>query len=211
MKLLDEFLGFAVLTGPLWLILILLPVAFWVAIKVAKRSARTNAKIAIGFGVFAVLILALLADEIVGRIYLSHLCTTQAGAKVYQTIELPMEYWDEQGGPKFLNARGIIVDAVLKDRFKWHSVDEPYVNRFVRIEKNRWLIQDQKTKQDLGEKVTFNRYFGWLNRFSTAPNVAESCRDLWADKYGQDALFQKENSEEKAFLLKIFTQTTSSR
>lgn len=211
MKLLNELLGFAVLTGPLWLILILLPIAIWVAVKAAKRFDRRSAKIAVGLLVFLLLFFVPFADEIAGRIYLNRLCATEAGVKVYKTVELPAEYWDEGGGPKFLNPRGVLVRSVLGDRFEWRTVSEPYINWVIRIDKKRWFLQDNQSKQDLGEKITFVRYFGWLNQFSPAPNVGESCRNLWAAKYGRDDFFQKETSEERDFLLIIITPPASAK
>ena len=163
MDSLKELLGFAVLTGPLWLILILLPVSFWIAVKLAKRFKPRGIRFVGGLSIFLLLIFLPFADEIAGRIYLSHLCATEAGVKVYQTVEIPAEYWDVDGKPKFLNARGVLSKEVLGDRFKWHSVSEPYTNWFIRIDKKRWLLQDGGSKRYLGEKVTFIRYYGWLN------------------------------------------------
>ncbi len=210
MKLINEFLGFAVLTSPLWLIFILLPVSIWIAVKVAKRFKRMSARFAGGAVIFFLVFLAPFADEVVGRMYFNHLCATEAGVKVYQTVELPAEYWDEDGRPRFLNSRGVLIRAVLGDRFEWRSDDEPYINWFIKIDKKRWFLQDNKSKQDLGEKVTFIRYYGWLNQFSLAPNVGESCRNIWSERYGRNVLFRKENSEEINFLLKIFIPPPSS-
>jgi len=209
MDSLKELLGFAVLTGPLWLILILLPVSLLIAVKVAKRFKPRGIRFVGGLSIFLLLIFLPFADEIAGRIYLSHLCATEAGVKVYQTVEIPAEYWSVDGKPKFLNARGVLSKEVLGDRFKWHSVSEPYTNWFIRIDKKRWLLQDSGSKRYLGEKVTFIRYYGWLNQFSPASRVGESCRDVWADKYGQKSLFQKENLEERKLALKIFIPAVS--
>ena len=209
MKSFNELLGFAVLTGPLWLILILLPVSIWIAVKIAKRFKPGGIRFAGGVGVFLLLFFLPFSDEIVGRIYLNHLCATEAGVKVYQTVELPAEYWGVDGKPKFLNARGVLSKEVLGDRFKWHSVSEPSVNWFIKIDKKRWLLRDGKSKRDLGEKVTFIRYYGWLNQFSPASRVGESCRDVWADKYGQKALLHKENLEERKLALEIFIPQVS--
>lgn len=211
MKLLNELLGFAVLTGPLWLILILLAIATWIAVKAAKRFEGRGVQIAVGVLVFLLVFFVPFGDEIAGRIYLGHLCATEAGVKVHQTVELPAEYWDEHGKPKFLNPRGVIVKAALGDRFTWRSVSERYINWFIRIDKEHSFLQDIQSKQDLGEKITFVRYYGWLNQFSPAPNVGESCRNIWAKRFGRDAFFQKENSEERDFLLKIFTSPASSK
>lgn len=204
MKWLNELLGFVVLTSPLWLILVLLPVSIWIAFKIAKRFKQKSAKIAIGVGVFLIVFFVPFADEIAGRIYFNHLCATKAGVKVYQIVELPAKYWDGERRARFINSRGILIKEVFGDRFEWRSIDEPYINLFIKIDRERWLLRDNQSKHDLGEKITFVRYYGWLNRFSPAPNVGESCRDLWAKKYGQDVFFQKENSAEKDFLLKIF-------
>ena len=101
MKFFDPLLGFAVLTGPLWLILILLPVCIWLAIKISKRFKPGVTRIAGGVGIFLLLFALPFGDEIAGRIYLSHLCATEAGVKVYQTVELPAEYWEADGKPIF--------------------------------------------------------------------------------------------------------------
>jgi len=195
MKFLNELLGFAVLTGPLWLILILLPIAIWVAVKVAKRFKRGSAKLGIGLLVFLLVFLAPFGDEIAGSVYLSHLCATEAGTKVYRTVELPAEYWDEQGKPKYLAANGFVDMKLLPNRFGWRNVDEPYVDSAIKIEKWRWQLMDKETQTVLGEKITYMRHFGWINRFSPAPNIGEDCRYLGG---------QKERDQEQKFFGDIF-------
>jgi len=96
-----QLLGFAVLTGPLFLIVLWVPVcigiAFWVGRKVINRSLPF--KITGGLAVFLIILVLPVSDEIAGRIYFNHLCKTEAGVKVYRIIELPAEYWDEDGKP----------------------------------------------------------------------------------------------------------------
>ena len=103
MKLLNELLGFVVLTGPLWLIFITVLLGLVIIVVMAKRFRSGRIRLAVGIGIFSLIFLALFGDEIAGRIYLDYLCTNKAGVKVYQTVELPAEYWDEQGKPKFYN------------------------------------------------------------------------------------------------------------
>ncbi len=205
MDIFNGLLGLAVLTSPLWFILILLPVSIWIAVKIAKHFKRTSARLAGGIGVFLFLLLAPFADEIVGRMYFNHLCTTKVEMNVFRSVELPAEYWGEAGRPRFLSSRGILIRDILGNRFEWRSENKPYISWFIKIDKKNWILQDNETRQDLGEKVTFVRYYGWLNQFSLAPNVGESCRNVWSKKYGKNVMFQKENSEEREFLLKIFT------
>lgn len=99
MSFIDRLLTVAVLTSPLWLIIVVLAIATWVAVMTAKRFVRPGVKGMIGLLVFLGVFFVSFADEIAGRIYLSHLCATEAGVKVYKTVELPAEYWDERGKP----------------------------------------------------------------------------------------------------------------
>ena len=154
MKFLNELLGFAVLTGPLWLILILLPVSIWIAVKVAKRFPRRGAKLTAGVGIFLLLFLLPFGDEIAGRIYLSYLCTTEAGVKVYKTVELPAEYWDEQGRAKFVMANGDLDKTSLGNRFEGRLVSEPYSTSLIKIDRRRWQFKDNNTNELLGEDIT---------------------------------------------------------
>ena len=86
----------------------------------------------------------------------------------------------------------------LPDKFRWDRVSEPYIDSFIRIEKWRSLLVDKETQSVLGERVTYMRHFGWMNRLSPAPNIGETCRDLEAER-GREELFRKEREEEQAF------------
>ena len=91
-----DFMGFIVLTGPLFLIVLWVPVSILISIWASKRFIKKGLplKIALGLIVFTIVLVIPIADEIVGRIYFNHICETDAGFKVYQKIELPAEYWD---------------------------------------------------------------------------------------------------------------------
>ncbi|MCK7498074.1 MAG: hypothetical protein MZW92_50730 [Comamonadaceae bacterium] len=98
MELFNELLGFAVLTGPLWLILLLLAATIWVASKVSRRFTPGRSRLVAGAGIALLVFLLPFADEIAGRIYFNYLCATQAGVKVYQTVELPGSIGMSGGG-----------------------------------------------------------------------------------------------------------------
>ncbi|MDO8703729.1 MAG: hypothetical protein Q7J84_02155 [Sulfuricaulis sp.] len=173
MKFFDTLLGFAVLTGPLWLILILLPVSIWIAVKVAKRFKQRSAKIAGGVGIFLLVFFVPFGDEIAGRIYLSHLCATEAGVKVYQTIELPGEYWEVDGEPKFYNEKNGNFDLTqIGTDFK----TEEYPSMFP-IEKFRFWYLEKQNGGILGEIISFNYMGGWISRnFTLAPGSGATCK-----------------------------------
>lgn len=175
----DALFGFAVLTSPLLLILILLPVCILLAIKIAKRFKPGIARLAGGVGIFLLLFALPFGDEIAGRIYLSYLCATQAGVKVYQTVELPAEYWDEQGRVKFKTFKsdtpGIItLIGITEPIFEESSFTEPYSPLF-RVEKAGFRLREIESKKITGEIVYFMYWGGWMRRNLSPHNSATSC------------------------------------
>jgi len=174
MKFIDTLLGFAVLTGPLWLILLLLPVCVWLAIKLAKRFKPGISRIAGGIGVFLLLFALPFGDEIAGRAYLSYLCATEAGVKVYQTVELPAEYWDEKGRPKFIKGIGGF-DTAMLSKYDVEYTTEQYPS-FFRIEKFRFKYVEKENGKILGEGTDFHYFGGWISQnFNPGPGGGASC------------------------------------
>lgn len=180
MKLLNELLGFAVLTGPLWLILILLPITIWIAVKAAKRFEQRRTKIAVGLMVFLLVFFVPFADEITGRFYFSYLCATEAGVKVYQKVELPAEYWDERGKPKFYDEKNGNF-YLSKDYPTELKIERNY--SIFHIDRLATLLRDQKKKQLFAERVSYMYWGGWMRRNLSPHNSATSCsNDL--EQYG---------------------------
>jgi hypothetical protein len=171
MKSLNELLGFAVLTGPLWLILILLAIAIWIAVKAAKRFVRRSAKFAVGLLVFSLIFFLPFGDEITGRIYLDYLCATKAGVSVYRTIELPAEYWDEQGRPKFYDEKtGNFNLKAYRIEYK-----SGVYSSFFHIENAGYKRVDGRFSQVLGEVTDFRYWGGWMRRNLSPHNTATRC------------------------------------
>jgi len=174
--LIDSLLGFAVLSGPLWLIALLLPIAIVLAIRLSKRFhngiTRSAATIVI---IFAILLLPF-SDGIVGRIYHSHLCATQAGIKVYQKVELPKEFWDNQGKARFIQKeRSLDFDhSMLGNRYERKS-ELRAQSAFLRLDRDSYQLFDTVTQSVVGENVNYTYWGGWTSR-NLSPNVsAISC------------------------------------
>lgn len=186
MKLLNELLGFVVLTGPLFLILAWLPVCIWIAVKVAKCFQHGRTKLAGGAGVFALAFFAPFVDEIAGHLYFNHLCSTEAGVKVYQTVELPAEHWDEQGRPRFFNKQGY-----LDHDFWVKNIDEGggHVERYssiLGIDKDFSRVTDKGSRELLGEVITFRYWGGWVRRYFSPNNTANSCQFIRDPSFSRD-------------------------
>jgi len=197
MDLLKALLSFAVLTSPLWLILILLPVALWIAVKIAKRFKPVAVRLVWGLGVFLLIFFLPFADEIAGRIYFNHLCATEAGVKVYQMVELPAEYWDEHGKAMFFKENGDLNRAVLGDRFDEPMLTKPYSSIFRINERHQQLI-DNNTHEVLGEVINFMYWGGWISRNLSPNRSATDCKEFHGNKFWND------------FYSKLFKQVSSS-
>lgn len=171
MKLLNELLGFVVLTGPLFLIIAWLPVCIWIAVKMAKHFKRGSAKIAVGLLVFLLIFFVPFSDEIAGKIYLNYLCTTEAGVKVYQMDELPVDYWDERGKPKFYDEKN--------GNFKLEGYRVEYqtgtYSSFFHIDNAGYKRVNGRSGQVLGEVINFRYWGGWMRRNLSPHNTADSC------------------------------------
>lgn len=173
----NGLLGFAVLTGPLWLILILLPVSIWIAVKVAKRFKQGSAKLAAGVGIFLLVFFVPFADEIAGRIYFNHLCATEAGVKVYQTVELPAEYWDEQGRARFFKVNGDLDQAALRGRFAEPALTKRHSSIFKIDERHHQLV-DNSTHKILGEVINYMYWGGWVSWNFSPDKSAIDCKEF---------------------------------
>ena len=79
----DELLGFMVLSGPLWFIIIYIPFAFWLSGVVTKRLAGSFARTAAVIMIFALPF----ADEITGWMYFKYLYATKVSVTVYHAME----------------------------------------------------------------------------------------------------------------------------
>ena len=167
-----ELLGFAVLTSPLWLILILLLVSIGIAVMVAKRFKRGGIKIANGLLVFLLVFFIPFGDEIAGRFYLNYLCATQAGVKVYQTVELSAEYWDEQGRAKFIDekAGGFLLGKEYPPEYRTGAY-----STFFHIDNAGYKRLDKRSEQVLGEVTDFRYWGGWMRRNLSPSNTATRC------------------------------------
>lgn len=179
----EQFIGFLVLLGPLVFVVLWLPLCLWIARKVAKRFTG-GARWASGVAAFFVVLLLPFADSIAGRIYLNHLCRTEAGVKVYQTVELPAEYWDGLGKPRFYvnrydheKMRYIFPDKRMVDgpQFKYTWVTRPY-NEVFHIDEDVLQIIEREKGATLGEYFLFRYWGGWLARNFSTHNTATSCK-----------------------------------
>lgn len=144
--------------------------AIWVTKRVSRKFAKKRAKLITGILMTLIFILIPTGDEIAGRIYFNHLCETEAEAKVYQTIELPAEYWDKDGKPKFY------VNWADNLGRKYPLIYEHgEFSSLFGIENAGFEFVDKGSGSALGKVVNFRYWGGWLRRNFSPHNTADSC------------------------------------
>ena len=176
-----QLLGFVVLTGPLFLIVLWVPVCIALAILVAKKLIKRSLplKITGGLTVFLIILLLPVSDEIAGRIYFHHLCETEAGVKVYQQIELPAEYWDEDGNPKFYKGVNNNDNPSYAFERLGIDIDGEWVEkkRLLHVSQSGTVIKEKKSGKKYSEVVRFGYQGGWIMRELTPHPRGLSCGD----------------------------------
>lgn len=146
----------------------------WVVIK---RLPGKKAK----WIALAVFILIPTWDEIAGRIYFKSLCDAESGMKFYKTVELPAEYWNANGEPKFITWDGLADKAVLGDRYDFPSEFQENYSQTFRVTRHAAVVTNKQTKEVLARYVSFTYFGGWVaNHFSVHVSGA-GCPSL--DKY----------------------------
>lgn len=124
----------------------------------------------------AILILIPIGDSIVGHIYFNYLCSAEAGVKVYQVAELPAEYWDGEGRPKFFNKYGNLERDFWVSKLDEPAGDVKRYSTFFAVDKDTSLVKEKSSQKVLAEIITFRYWGGWLARnFDLIHNTANSC------------------------------------
>lgn len=157
--------------------------ALWVAKKLADKREGKQWKWGVRVAVALVFVLIPTGDSIVGHLYLDHLCSTGAGVKVYQTVELPAEYWDEHGKPRFFNEHGY-----LEHKFWVDKLDESggHIERYsaiFAIDKDTSPVKERASQKVLAEVTTFRFWGGWVSRNFSSHNTASSCEFIQASDF----------------------------
>ncbi len=153
-------------------LLIYLIVAIGITRSLAGLPERRQNRWLVALISLAVFALIPTWDAILGRMYFNHLCETQAGVKVYQTIELPAEYWDERGNPRFYNQKNGNLDIPLGEYVTAKSTTKKYP---FHIEKKISVLRDKETGKEVSETVWILFWGGWVVRNLGIHNTADSC------------------------------------
>lgn len=151
----------------------------WLARFVVKRLKNKAAK----YAVIALFILIPTWDIILGKLYLHYLCENEAGVKVYQTVELPAEYWDEKGRPKFFNEYGYLEQKFWVDKLDESGGRVERYSSVFAIDKDVSPVKEKFSQKVLAEITTFRFWGGWVSRNFSPHNTAVSCEFISAPNF----------------------------
>jgi len=141
-------MGFAILLG----LIAYFFLARAVARAVEKKTRSKKAK----YITIAIFVLIPTWDIIPGWLYFTYMCKSEAGIKIYKTVEV-----DET---KFL-ANGEPDEQELKDRFSGPMKFDDGFSRLFHITKSEGFVQDKQNGETLGAAVKFAYYGGWISAF----------------------------------------------
>jgi hypothetical protein len=132
---------------------------------------------------FAVFLFLPFADQIIGRYYFDHLCETEGGLHVYQTVELGPKFYHEDGSPRFMDSKGRFDGSIFNGRYEFRRQTKNYHSNIVLIESDIQSIIDTHTGKLL---ATFNRFIyrgGWLNEYFSYHRGGIGCRSYEGGYY----------------------------
>lgn len=105
-------------------------------------------------------------DIIPGQLYFKHLCETEAGVKVFRTVEVGRSYFKPDGKPD---------DQKLAEQYPHMTKFDRNFSPIFHIAKTESTIQDKQTKEILGTAANFSHRGGWLTTFVLVDAAGTSC------------------------------------
>ena len=200
-------LGFIVLTGPLFLIILWVPVCIWLAVWMIRKTIKRKnlpLKIAGGLAVFLFALFLPVTDMVVDRIYLKHLCEAEAITTVLSSVSLPAEFKNSDGKQILIDSYGKVDYRLLGKFFNWDIEDQIYSNNLTKIHKRTWKFVDKRNHKILAEKISFLSDGGWIENISPAPGRGADCQSIEISKYGEDEYFRHVEAQQRNLLSRIF-------
>jgi len=144
----------------------------WVVVRMVGWLARIRVFTTVTTKVLQALCVALFVllptwDIIPGRLYFQYLCDTEAGVKVFRTVEVDQSYFRPDRRPD---------DKKLAKRYVQTSkFDRNFSTRF-HIAKTEGVLQDKESGEKLGTATDFFYHGGWLTVFLLPEGAGTSCQ-----------------------------------
>ena len=129
-------------------------IAWWAS----RFTQNIVAKLLIAGGVIGLCFWVVFGRSILAEREFQRLCAAEAGAKIYKTVKLPAQYFNQFGRPDFQISRRPDAIAELAGRYISFDHDEE-ISHDLRLNKVQISFKDLETGEVLGT-ITTIRYFG---------------------------------------------------
>ena len=129
---------------------------------VSRRSGARYSKWKIWVAGLIVVFLIPTWDVILGRIYFHTLCKKHGGARIYEQVVLPAEYWREDGSPIFLDEKGNKVKSKLNEKYKTPFRAAKPLSKIFRIRSSQFPIIEVDSGRLLGAYTIYSYGGGWI-------------------------------------------------
>lgn len=148
----------------------------YVAYRLGRIPRKGSRKALVASLVVLIFILIPTWDVLLGRWYFRHLCETEAGIKVYRQVELPAEYWDAEGRPRFIKENGDVDKEMLKD---WLDFDlrQRQLSDTFRIQALDFIVIDKSSQKPIGQYTSLGYFGGWFVNSTGLHVSGTSCPD----------------------------------
>jgi hypothetical protein len=142
-----------------------------VYVALAKAVVRTIGKAtqskAAQYIAIAVFVLIPTWDIVPGYLYFNHLCESEAGVKVFKTVEVDTNYFLPNGEPDQERLKEVYLNPVKLQDFS---------SQF-HIKISSSLVREKNTGETLGTATGFAYYGGWLSSYVFPQGPPSKCPD----------------------------------
>lgn len=144
------------------IVVVYVAIAAGVTYGLVKLGTTPGTKRAIAMGSLSVFFALAVWDEVWGYVYLRHLCASEGGIKVYKTVTLGPEHWNEGGLPRFISFEaGGMFKPFLDGRYQITGTGKT-MSGWPQISRSDYAVVDLLTKEQLAVRTTFFADHGWL-------------------------------------------------
>jgi len=156
-----------------WLLVLSLGLAIAVLAVKVVRNRGTHSRRWLLASSFTLMLL--MGDEVLGWLHFHYLCAAQEGYTVYRQVNLPAEYWRDDGSPAFFSNHGWKITPPLNEEYATSMDTVASPPAVVQIDRRQLRVTALSNGESLGTYTWFENWGGWLKRYLGSTRKFEVC------------------------------------